>query len=570
MKWNFKEIFANRGEVALALQNYEQNCSAFARQYEGKISSLSSSEFAVCLEEYANLLNQNAKLCNFSSMLADVTEGMQRLTEYALYINEEAVRIEERADFLYVEVLELAPDEFSSKLEKLSPVAQNYCRNIRLSLGHNVEADTDEAAKRLALFGEYQKLQAGHCYRMDNMDFPEDEFAGLLFSDNQGIRSFAGDAMNDAYRKDAENLAQILQKLAAVRHEYNEAHHFDKPYSESCLFNGISEAVLENFSAETKKQAQKISGRFYELKARLLNQTELSYWSQDARFSAVNGKCYKATEAFGIVLMALGKFVPEFVDICSKLIETDHIDLYPRDKKRLANYCISAGVDVMPYIFLNYTGTLNDVVHLAHELGHGIHQEMLRKQGALGMTSSSIADEIISSFAELLLFDYWCEQQKNGEMKNILQTIMLERQVNVIFYSLGIHEMEVKIHSQGKTGEIDKNFLCLSWKQTMSEYMGAVFHFDGAEYSWGSEVYFFDKPFALYPYAVSMFCAGRLFSLYKSRQLPDFEERYCRMLKFGDSKNWQKNMADFGFDVASPDFWKDGFDSLSAQVEALS
>ncbi|MFM7703054.1 MAG: M3 family metallopeptidase, partial [Alphaproteobacteria bacterium] len=226
--------------------------------------------------------------------------------------------------------------------------------------------------------------------------------------------------------------------------------------------------------------------------------------------------------------------------------------------------------DVHPYILMNFQGKTRDVMTLAHELGHGIHQYLARKQGYLMAQTPLTLAETASVFGEQLVFQKILNNEKNPKKKRLIIANKIEDMINTVVRQIAFLDFETKIHNARKKYELPLEEINNYWLQVQKESLGSVFNFDeGYKYFWCYIPHFIHSPFYVYSYAFGDCLVNSLYGIYQQNKITDFDKKYLQMLEFGGSKHHKEMLKPFGLDISKADFWQSGLNVIIDYIHQL-
>jgi oligoendopeptidase F len=272
------------------------------------------------------------------------------------------------------------------------------------------------------------------------------------------------------------------------------------------------------------------------------------------------------------VLEAFGGFSPDMAAIAKKFFDRAWIDAPAQAGKAAGAFAHPTVPSVHPYVLVNFLGKPRDVMTLAHELGHGVHQVLAAKQGALMSQTPLTLAETASVFGEMLTFRSLLKAIKDPVQRKAMLARKIEDMINTVVRQIAFFTFEEHVHRERRDGELTADRLGQIWMQIQKESLGDVFEFDDEYAVWWSYVpHFIHSPFYVYAYAFGDCLVNSLFAVYQSAGA-GFQERYFEMLKAGGTRHHKQLLAPFGLDASDPEFWQRGLSLVSDlidEVEAL-
>ncbi len=327
------------------------------------------------------------------------------------------------------------------------------------------------------------------------------------------------------------------------------------------VVNALVEAVEAHFSV--------ISHRYYALKAKWLGLEKLSHWDRNAPLTKVDEPAFSWPEAKRIVLDAYSGFSPEMAKIADRFFERNWIDAPVRPGKSPGAFAHPTVPSVHPYVMLNYLGKPRDVMTLAHELGHGVHQVLAADQGLLKSQTPLTLAETASVFGEMLTFQSILERAENVDQRRLLLARKVEDMINTVVRQIAFYLFEREVHLKRRDGELTEEELAEIWLDVQRRSLGPAFEFDDSYGSYWSYIpHFIHAPFYVYAYAFGDCLVNSLFSVYQQAE-NGFEDRYFEMLRAGGTKHHSELLAPFGLSASDSEFWQKGLSVITAMIDEL-
>ena len=370
-------------------------------------------------------------------------------------------------------------------------------------------------------------------------------------------------------QENSKILAYITNILAKDKDISDKWRGFAKPISSRNLSNYIEDEVVDSLIQTVKKNYPAISHRYYRIKAKTLGKKKLHYSDRNAPVSLAENKLIAWDEAKEIVASAYNSFSPKLAKLGQKFFDNDWIDVGVKDGKDSGAFAHPTVPSVHPYLMLNYQGKVRDVMTLAHELGHGVHQVLSGSQGVLMAGTPLTLAETASVFGEQLTFQEILRREKNPINKKLIIASKVEDMINTVVRQIAFLDFEKKVHDERKKGEISIEKLNQFWMEVQKESLGDVFNFDDEyKYYWSYIPHFIHSPFYVYSYAFGDCLVNSLYGVYKSG-LKGFEDKYFKMLEAGGTLHHKDLLAPFGLDSSKADFWQKGLDVIISYIDEL-
>jgi oligoendopeptidase F len=270
-----------------------------------------------------------------------------------------------------------------------------------------------------------------------------------------------------------------------------------------------------------------------------------------------------------MVLSAYGEFAPEMADIARTFFDRNWIDAPSRPGKSPGAFAHPTVPSAHPYVLLNYLGKTRDVMTLAHELGHGVHQVLAAKQGPLMASTPLTLAETASVFGEMLTFQALLRQTVDPKKRKTLLASKVEDMINTVVRQIAFYTFERKLHTARKEGELTPDQINAIWLEVQAESLGDGIRFgEGYESFWTYIPHFIHSPFYVYAYAFGDCLVNSLYARYRESE-QGFQEKYFEMLKAGGTKHHSELLKPFGLDAADPGFWDKGLSVISGMINEL-
>jgi oligoendopeptidase F len=270
-----------------------------------------------------------------------------------------------------------------------------------------------------------------------------------------------------------------------------------------------------------------------------------------------------------MMLKAYGAFSPEMAAIAKDFFDKKWIDAPSRVGKSPGAFAHPTVPSAHPYVLLNYLGKTRDVMTLAHELGHGVHQVLAAKQGALMANTPLTLAETASVFGEMLTFQSLLRETTDKAKRKILLASKAEDMINTVVRQIAFYTFERKVHAARREGELTPDQINALWMEVQHESLGDAIEFGpGYETFWTYIPHFIHSPFYVYAYAFGDCLVNSLYARYRESEV-GFQEKYFDMLKAGGTKHHSELLKPFGLDATDPQFWQKGLSVISALIDEL-
>ena len=335
-------------------------------------------------------------------------------------------------------------------------------------------------------------------------------------------------------------------------------------------FFEVEDDVVETLAKTVKSKYKDIAERFYKLKAKWLGVKKIQYWDRNAPLPFSDDHHYSWQESVDLVLKAYGDFSPKLQNIAKDFFCHDWIDVPPRQGKRSGAFAMPLPKGLHPYLLLNFVGKQNDVLTLAHELGHGCHMQLSIKQGDLNDDTPLTLAEVASVFAEMLTFQSLLKELKDDKAKLCLIAAKVNDMINTSLRQIAFHFFETKVHDERKNGELSQERISEIWLEVMRESLGKyVIVDDDSKYIWPIVSHFYHSPFYVYAYSFADCLVNSLYQVYREGNVSSFADKYLDMLSQTGVKRYDELLKNFGLDAHSDAFWLKGLALIEEYIDLL-
>ncbi|WP_443750685.1 M3 family oligoendopeptidase [Asticcacaulis solisilvae] len=480
--------------------------------------------------------------------------------------------------FLSLELNKLEDWEIEQAL-KMTDKAQRWrpwLRRIRASRPHELSAELERLMLERApavsqwtrLFDETLARLRAHAGKEE---LTLNDALTRLSAPEGKVRKESAQALTEALRENAPVLALALNTLAFEKQVEDRWRKYEDPAASRHLANEVDKDAVDAMAEAVRESYSALSHRYYALKARIMGKSKLDFWDRNAPLSEAPQKHYSWEDAKKIVLDSFAQMGPEFEERARTFFDKPWIDAAPRPGKSSGAYAHPVTAPRHPYVMLNFTGDRREVLTLAHELGHAVHQTLCQPLGSILADTPLTLAETASIFAEGLVFEHLVADASKEDKKALLAG-KIEDGLNSVIRQIAFHRFEEKFHAARQSGEVALDQINAIWLEVMGESLGpAITLNDGYEVWWAYVGHFVHAPFYVYAYAFGDLLVSALME--KRRQDPAaFTPVYRGMLAAGGTKTYVEALQPFGLNPREKQFWALGchrLESLIDQFEAL-
>lgn len=583
-QWDLSDLYsAMDGEdLAADLKKAGQMCRAFAESYKSRLAGLAktdSEKLASALAEYEQIEDLLGRIISYAGLVyAGDTTDAKRAKFYG-DIQEKITNASTQLLFFGLELNKIGDADFSTLLAS-SAIARYrpWLEDLRKDRPYQLEDRVEELFHEKSITGRgawnrlFDETMAGLRFEVGDDTLPLEPTLNRLVDKDGAVRKAASQALASTFRENIRTFTLITNTLAKDKEISDRWRGFKDVADSRHLANRVEGEVVDALVETVQAAYPRLSHRYYALKARWFGQDVLDYWDRNAPLPESAADPIGWEDARRIVLDAYAGFSPRMADIAGRFFDRNWIDAPTRPGKAPGAFAHPTVPSAHPYVLLNYQGKTRDVMTLAHELGHGVHQVLAAGQGALMAPTPLTLAETASVFGEMLTFRSLLDRAATNTERKILLAGKVEDMINTVVRQIAFYAFERKVHLARKNGELTSEQLCEIWMSVQAESLGPAIRLgDGYETYWSYIPHFIHSPFYVYAYAFGDCLVNSLYAVYRNGSA-GFDETYFDMLRAGGTKHHSELLAPFGLDASDPGFWQKGvsvIESLIAELEAL-
>ncbi|MBB6467231.1 oligoendopeptidase F [Aminobacter lissarensis] len=391
----------------------------------------------------------------------------------------------------------------------------------------------------------------------------------MLQDPNGEVRKAASDALAATFRKNQRVFTLITNTLSKDKEISDRWRGFEDIADSRHLANRVEREVVDALAAAVREAYPRLSHRYYKMKAKWLGMEVMNHWDRNAPLPETPQAMIGWDEAKDTVLTAYQRFSPEMAEIARDFFDRRWIDAPVRPGKAPGAFAHPTVPSAHPYVLLNYMGKPRDVMTLAHELGHGVHQVLAAGQGALMASTPLTLAETASVFGEMLTFRSLLDRTTDKRERKAMLAQKVEDMINTVVRQIAFYEFERKVHSERKNGELTSDQLGQFWLEVQAESLGPAIKLrEGYEVFWSYIPHFIHSPFYVYAYAFGDCLVNSLYAVYQNAER-GFQDKYFEMLRAGGTKHHSELLKPFGLDATDPAFWQKGLAVISSLIDEL-
>ncbi|KQW21903.1 oligoendopeptidase F [Afipia sp. Root123D2] len=586
-EWNLADLYPSidAPEIARDLDKLDADCVAFETSYKGRIAEEvakpSGGEWlAGAVKSYEAIDDLAGRLVSYAGLIhagdtvdpaiskfyGDVSERITAASLHLLFFTLELNRVDDA-------VIERAMQ--TPSLGHYRP----WLEDIRKDKPYQLEDRVEQLFHEKSISGyaawnrQFDQTISGLRFKVGGKELAIEPTLNLLQDRSPDKRKAAAQALAKTFKANERTFALVTNTLAKDKEISDRWRGFEDVADSRHLANRVEREVVDALVASVRAAYPRISHRYYALKASWFKKKKLAHWDRNAPLPFAATGSIAWGDAKSTILKAYGDFSPEMATIARRFFDDRWIDAPVRPGKAPGAFSHPTTPSAHPYVLMNYQGKPRDVMTLAHELGHGVHQVLAAKQGALMAPTPLTLAETASVFGEMLTFKRLLAETKNVKQRQALLAGKVEDMINTVVRQIAFYSFERAIHTERRNGELTAQRIGEIWLSVQGESLGPAIEIKpGYETFWMYIPHFIHSPFYVYAYAFGDCLVNSLYAVYENASA-GFAERYLEMLAAGGTKHYSELLLQpFGLDAKDPTFWDGGLsviESLIAELEAM-
>ena len=577
-EWDLSDLYPSPDapELKRDLDWLEEACASFATDYEGKLGTLDASEMLNCVLRNEKISAIAGRIMSFAGLryyqlttdaerakfMSDLQEKITNYTTPTVFFMLELNRLEDdHLDGLFAENTDLA---------RYKPVFDR----VRAMKPYQLSDELEKFLHDLGVVGDawerlFDETIAGLEFEIDGDALNIEGVLNLLTEQDRSKRQAATEELARVFAANIKTFARVHNTQAKEKEIVDRWRGMPSAQMGRHLSNDVEPEVVEALRNAVVAAYPRLSHRYYELKRKWLGLDVMQVWDRNAPLPMESTEIVGWDRARDMVMTAYTEFDPRMGDLAAPFFDKGWIDAAVKPGKAPGAFAHPTVTDVHPYVMLNYLGKPRDVMTLAHELGHGVHQVLAADQGEMLSSTPLTLAETASVFGEMLTFRKMLDGAKSAEERKILLAGKVEDMINTVVRQIAFYDFECKLHAARRNGELTPEDINALWMSVQAESLGPAFEFvDGYETFWAYIPHFVHSPFYVYAYAFGDGLVNALYAVYAEN--PDgFQDKYFDMLRAGGSKHHSDLLAPFGLDASDPKFWDKGLSMIEGFIDEL-
>ena len=582
-EWNLADLYpsADSTELKADLEKAAKDAVNFETRWKGKladeVAKSDGGNFADAIKEYEALSELMGRIGSFAGLYyyGDTTDP-QRMKLFG-DVQQKLTDTSTPLIFFSLEINRI-DDAALEKAMAANPAIGHYrpwLEDLRLDKPYELEDKLEQLFHEKSITGYsawnrlFDETMSSLRFDIDGEELAIEQTLNLLQDSDGSVRKKASEALAKTFGANLRTFTLITNTLAKDKEISDRWRGFEDIADSRHLANRVERDVVDALAKAVEDAYPRLSHRYYALKAKWLGLEKLENWDRNAPLPETPQALISWDEARETVLSAYGNFAPEMAQIAQDFFDKNWIDAPVRPGKAPGAFAHPTVPSAHPYVLLNYMGKPRDVMTLAHELGHGVHQVLAGEQGALMASTPLTLAETASVFGEMLTFRSLLERTNDKRERKAMLAQKAEDMINTVVRQIAFYQFERRVHTERREGELTSDRIGEIWMDVQRESLGDAVHLNpGYETFWTYVPHFIHSPFYVYAYAFGDCLVNSLYAVYQNSE-KGFQQKYFDLLKAGGTKHHKELLAPFGLDATDPDFWSKGLSVIEGIIDEL-
>ncbi len=581
--WDLNDLYSGIDDSALIndLASCRTDAATLAGEWQGKLAAANGDQLAAVIGQFERIFEKLGQVQSHAQLLFAANTTDTEIARHHQSVREAASEI--GAQLLFVELeIALIDDSPMQALLESDKLAywQPWLRRVRAMAPYQLDAEMERMLAERAPAGRgawvrlFDETATALRFAFKGAEVTEAEILDALSSPDAATRKEAGQSLSATLKANDRLLSLILNTIAKDKEIEDRWRGFKRPVASRNLANDVDDSVVDALVTAVHDRNADLTHRYYKMKASWMGTDQIDWWDRNAPLPGDDDRIFSWDEARQIVLDAFGEFDAEMAMIAAPFFDRSWIDAAPRIGKSSGAFSHPVTPSTHPYILMNFAGKSRDVMTLAHEMGHGIHQCLAADKGYLMSDTPLTLAETASVFAEMLAFRQLVDSAPDAATRRVLLAGKVEDMLNTVVRQIAFHNFETKLHDARAQAELTPDEICDIWMETQRAALGPGVRI-GDDYRpvWGYVPHFVHTPFYVYAYAFGDCLVNALWQNYQQSQADGqrdaFVDRYKYLLRAGGTERYDVALGRFGLDASQPAFWSMGLDMIAGMIDEL-
>lgn len=580
-QWDLTDLYSamEAPEVTADLKEALDRAKTFEASYKGRLAELAADNvpaLVTAIRAYEDLEDLMGKLISFAGLVyagntidpvsqkfyGDVQEQITTASTHLLFFTLEMNSVDDAV--MDVALADEHLGHYRPWIEDLRKDKPFQLEDRVEQLFHEKSVTGSGAWNR-----SFDETMASLKFDVDGEELAIEPTLNLLVDPAAEKRQQASQALTKTFSENLRTFTLITNTLAKDKEISDRWRNFSDIADSRHLANRVERDVVDALVASVREAYPRLSHRYYRLKANWLGMDQLNTWDRNAPLPDADTRLIPWNEAKDTVLAAYDDFSPDMAEIAGRFFDKGWIDAPARSGKAPGAFAHPTVPSAHPYVLVNYQGKIRDVMTLAHELGHGVHQVLAGVNGPLMAPTPLTLAETASVFGEMLTFKSLLAKAENPQTRKIMLASKAEDMINTVVRQIAFYTFERKIHTERRNGELTADKIGELWLSVQGESLGPAIKLnEGYETFWTYIPHFIHSPFYVYAYAFGDCLVNSLYAVYEEAET-GFQQKYFDLLKAGGTKHHSELLAPFGLSASDPGFWKKGLSVIERIIDEL-
>ena len=577
-EWDLADLYPGMRspELERDFASADAAADAFKTSYEGKLATLSGADLAAAMTEFQRIEEIQGRLVSYAQLVFSGDSTDPQRGQFYQSVSERVTAISSKLIFFTLELNRLDDADLEPKLhDKALAIWQPWLRDLRVFRPHQLSDEVEkllhekEVTGRSAWSRLFDETVAGMRVPVRGEDLTVSAALNKLSDRDRSERADAAAAIGEVFGRNVKLFSLITNTLAKDKEIIDQWRRYPRPSSSRNRSNMVEDEVVDALVDAVSSDYARLSHRYYLLKAKWLGLPKLEHWDRNAPLPEDKDSAVSWDDARDRVLSAYGSFSPELARIGREFFDKPWIDAALRPGKSGGAFAHPTVPSAHPYLLVNFHGKTRDVMTLAHELGHGVHQVLAGNQGYLMSGTPLTLAETASVFGEMMTFRAMLDAETDPAKRRLMLASKVEDMLSTVVRQVAFYQFEEKLHAERRGGELLPERIGEIWMDVQTASLGPAFNFT-PEYKvfWAYIPHFIHSPFYVYAYAFGDCLVNALYNVFQDGH-PGFEQKYLDMLRAGGTKRHRELLAPFGLDASDPKFWRRGLDVIAGFIDEL-
>ena len=576
--WDLSDLYPGpkSKELESDLAKLRVNAESFEKKHQTNVAKMSGTILARCITEYEKIDETIGRIMSYAQLIYASDMSNPENGQFYQSMQEAVTEISSKLLFFTLEINRIDDSEFDQKLKtpELSHFAP-WIRDVRVFRPHQLSDDLEKMLLEKSVTGRsawirlFDETMADLRFEIDDQELTIAEILDLLSHKDGDKRKTAALTLGAKLNDNIKLYSLITNSLAKDKEIEDKWRQYAKPVSSRNKINQVEDDVVDALVTTVTQSYERLSHRYYMLKAEWFGVKQLNYWDRNAPLPNDDDTVIEWKDAKRIVLDSYDAFSPDLALIGQEFFDKNWIDAPPRAGKASGAFAHPTVPSVHPYLLLNYQGKSRDVMTLAHELGHGVHQVLASQQGHLMADTPLTLAETASVFGEMLTFQSLLRNKSTKQERNILLASKVEDMLNTVVRQIAFHEFETAVHDQRRGGELTPDAIGDIWMSIQEKSLGPAIKLErNYDSFWSYIPHFIHSPFYVYAYAFGDCLVNSLYAVYQDSN-KGFAENYIEMLRAGGTLGHKELLKPFNLDASDNKFWAKGLYMIESFIDEL-